>query len=74
MVTPDRIRLTGLLRKKPRKRGFFYGWYAIRRRLVGLTVAAAGGASLDPVSTAARQSAHVMGPPPPIGRVSPDLA
>jgi hypothetical protein len=25
MVTLDRIRLTGLLRKKPRKRGFFYG-------------------------------------------------
>jgi len=25
MVTPDRIRLTGLLRKKPRERGFFYG-------------------------------------------------
>jgi hypothetical protein len=25
MVTRDRIRLTGLLRKKPRQRGFFYG-------------------------------------------------
>jgi hypothetical protein len=25
MVTENRIRLTGLLRKKPRKRGFFYG-------------------------------------------------
>jgi hypothetical protein len=25
MVTQDRIRLTGLLRKKPWKRGFFYG-------------------------------------------------
>ena len=25
MVTLDRIRLTGLLRKKPWKRGFFYG-------------------------------------------------
>src|SRR3954447_2528822 len=25
MVTPDRIRLTGLLRKKPWYRGFFYG-------------------------------------------------
>jgi hypothetical protein len=24
MVIPDRIRLTGLLRKKPRERGFFY--------------------------------------------------
>ena len=26
MVTLDRIRLTGLLRKKPWKRGFFYGY------------------------------------------------
>jgi hypothetical protein len=25
MVTQDKIRLTGLLRKKPWKRGFFYG-------------------------------------------------
>src|SRR5947208_3128810 len=25
MVTLDRIRLTGLLRRKPRRRGFFYG-------------------------------------------------
>jgi hypothetical protein len=24
MVAPDRIRLTGLLRRKPRKRGFLY--------------------------------------------------
>jgi DNA-binding transcriptional ArsR family regulator len=28
MVTLDKIRLTGLLRKKPRQRGFFYAWGA----------------------------------------------
>src|SRR5689334_11639596 len=33
MVTLDRIRLTGLLRKKPRRRGFFYWGGPVRTRL-----------------------------------------
>jgi hypothetical protein len=32
MVTLDKIRLTGLLRKKPWKRGFFYGDLSLRTR------------------------------------------
>jgi hypothetical protein len=35
MVTLDRIRLTGLLRKKPRQRGFFYAGAARGARAVG---------------------------------------
>ena len=46
MVTPDKIRLTGLLRKKPWQRGFFYG--PIRRRLVRLTPRADGGPARSP--------------------------
>src|SRR3954471_4364882 len=44
MITLDKIRLTGLLRKKPWKRGFFYGDLSLRTRH-GTDQAALGGFS-----------------------------
>jgi hypothetical protein len=43
MVTLDRIRLTGLLQKKPRRRGFFYAW-VVRAEIEELVEAESAGA------------------------------
>ena len=54
MVTLDRIRLTGLLRKKPWKRGFFYACDSPATRqarpAAGMTAV-----SVEPLGTVARR-------------------
>jgi len=57
MVTLDRIRLTGLLRKKPWQRGFFYGCRFAGDWLVNRLIRTVGLAP-DEVAAMSEREAH----------------
>jgi hypothetical protein len=59
MVTQDRIRLTGLLRKKPWKRGFFYGPDSPAARQAR-TAAGVAAVSVEPPGAVARVASWIV--------------